>query len=68
MQGTYLNQIKIVKYGIHFIDYQHDNKVYQYNHLVIASTLSLHPVLGRGIHKWRLDVDDHERILHVIQE
>ena len=68
VQGTYLKQVKILKHGIHFIDYQTNNKVYQYSHLVIASVLSLHPVTGHGVRKWRLDTDDHERILNVVQE
>lgn len=68
MQGTYLKQTKILKQGIHFIDYQPNNKVYQYSHLVITTILSLVPVTGRGIRKWRLDTNDHERILNVIQE
>lgn len=69
VQGTYLKQVKIVQHGIHFIDDQLENKVYQYSHLVVATTLSLHPVpCARGRRKWRLDSDEHQRILHVIEE
>lgn len=68
VQGKYLKKIKILKYGIHFIDYQPNNKVYQYSHVVIATILSLHPVTRRGICKWRLDTNYHERISNVIQE
>ena len=42
--------------------------VYQYSNHVIATSLTLHPVKGLGIHKWRLHIDDHEKILNVIQE
>ena len=67
IEGTYLKQEKIVQHGIHFVDYQPDNKVLQYNHLVVAIGLCLHPVkLKRVCHKWRLDSEDHEKILHVI--
>ena len=67
IEGTYLKQDKIVKYGIHFVDYQRDNKVLQYSHLVVATGLCLHPVkLKRVRRKWRLDSEDHEKVLHVI--
>ena len=68
VQGTYLKQIKVLKNGIHFTDYQPNNKVYQYSNHVIATGLTLHPVKGPGIRKWRLHIDDHEKILNVIQE
>ena len=67
-QGTYLKQRKVLKNGIHFIDYQPNNKVYQYSNHVIAIGLTLHPVKRPSIHKWGFDIDDHERILHVIQQ
>ena len=44
------------------------NLVYQYSNHVIATGLTLHPVKGPGIRKWRLNIDDHEKILNVIQE
>ena len=67
IEGTYLKQGKIVQHGIHFVDYQPDNKVLQYNHLVFATELCLHPVkLKHVCRKWRLDSKDHEKILHVI--
>ena len=67
IEGTYLKQDKIVQHGIHFVDYQPDNKVLQYSHLVVATGLCLHPVkLKRVRRKWRLDSEDHEKILHVI--
>ena len=69
IEGTYLKQIKIVQHGIHFVDYQPENKVLQYNHLVVAIQLCLHLVkFKRGYCKWRLDSEDHEKILHVISE
>ena len=69
MQETYLKQVKVVQHGIHFVDYQPNNKVYQCSHLIIATTLHLHAVPhARGRRKWRLDSDDHQKILHVIEE
>ena len=66
LEGTYLKQVKIVQHGIHFVDYQPDNKVLQYRNLVVSTGLCLHPVkLKRVRHKWRLDSED-EKILHVI--
>ena len=44
IEGTYLKQDKIVQHGIHFVDYQPDDKVLQYSYLLIATGLSLHPV------------------------
>ena len=67
VQGTYLKQIKVLKNGIHFTNYQPNNKVYQYSNHVIATSLTLHLVKGPGIHKWRLNIDDHEKMLNVIQ-
>lgn len=67
IEGTYLKQDKIVQHGIHFVDYQRDKKVLQYSHLVVATGLCLHPVKIKHVHrKWRLDSEDHEKILHVI--
>ena len=67
IEGTYLKQGKIVQHGIHFVDYQIDNKVLQYSHLVVATRLCLHLVKFKHVrHKWRLDSEDHEKILHVI--
>ena len=67
IQGTYLKQDKIDQHGIHFFDYQPDNKVLQYSHLVVATRLYLHPVKSKRVcRKWRLDIEDHENILHVI--
>ena len=67
IEGTYLKQDKIVQHGIHFFDYQPDEKVLQYSHLVVDTELCLHPVkLKRVRRKWRLDSEDHENILHVI--
>lgn len=68
VQGTYLKQRKVLKNRIHFTDYQPNNKVYQYSNHVIATGLTLHPVKGLGICKWRLHIDDLEKILNVIQE
>ena len=67
IEGTYLKQDKIVQHGIHFVDHQPDNKFLQYNHMSIAIGFCLHPVkLKRVRRKWRLDNEDHEKILHVI--
>ena len=67
IEGTYLKQDKIVQHGIHFVDYQPENKVLQYSHLVIATRLCLHPVKLKCVRrKWRLESEDHEKILHVI--
>ena len=66
IEGTYLKQDKIVQHGIHFVDYQRDNKVLQYIHLVVATGLCLHPVKLKCVrHNWRLDSKDHEKILQV---
>lgn len=65
---TYLKQNRALKNGIHFTDYQPKNKVYQYSNHVIATILTLHPIKRPGIRKWRLDIDDHEKILNVIQQ
>ena len=67
IEGKYLKQDKIVQHGIHFFDYQPNNKVLQYSHLVIATRICLHLVKLKRVHrKWRLDSEDHEKILHVI--
>ena len=63
-----MKQSRVFKNGIHFSDYQPNNKVYQYSNHVIATGLTLHLVKGLGIRKWRLHIDDHEKILNVIQE
>lgn len=69
MQGIYLKHVKIIQHGIHFIEFQQWNNVYQYSHLVIATTLRLHGVPhAHGWKKWRVDNDDHQKILHVIEE
>lgn len=69
LKGTYLSQHKLVKHGIHFVDYQPNNKVLQYSHHVIATSIFLHPVKHKGgRRKWRLDIEDHERILNVLHE
>lgn len=69
VQGTYFKQVKIVQHGIHFTEYQIDNKVYQYSHLVIVVGLILQTVPRRGrSQKWRLDSEDHDKILSVIEE
>lgn len=69
VQGIYMKQIKIFQHGIHFIDYEPDNKVYQYSHLIVATTLHLHAAPHvHGRKKWRLGSDDHQKILHVIKE
>ena len=68
VQGTYLKKNKVLKNGIHFTNCQPKNKVYQYSNHVTATGLTLHPVKGPRIHKWRLDIDDHEKILNVIQQ
>ena len=67
-EGTYLKKNKVFKNGIHFTDYQPNNKVYHYSNHVITPGLTLHPVKGPGIRKWRLDIDDHKKILKVIQQ
>ena len=45
---TYLSQHKLVKHGIHFVDYQPNNKALQYSHHVIATSIFLHPVKHKG--------------------
>ena len=69
LEGTYLSQHKLVKHGIHFVDHQPNNKVLQYSHHVIATFIFLHLVKHKGgCRKWRLDTEDHERILNVLHE
>ena len=66
IEGAYLKQEKIVQHGIHFVDYKPENKVLQYNHLVVATRLCLHLVKLRRVHrKWRQNNEDNEKILHV---
>ena len=68
VQGTYLKKRKVLKNGIHFIDYQPKNKLYQYSNHVIATGLTFRLVKGPRIRKWRLHIDDHEKILNVIKQ
>ncbi|KAH9328634.1 hypothetical protein KI387_000742, partial [Taxus chinensis] len=41
VQGTYLQQVKALQSGIHFVDYKPDKKVYHYTHHIIATGLQL---------------------------
>ena len=68
VQGTYLKKNRVLKNGIHFTNYQPNNKVYPYSNHFIANRLILQTVKGPRIRKWRLDIDDHRKILNVIQQ
>lgn len=58
-----------MKHGIHFFDYQPNNKVLQYSHHVISTSISLYPIKHKGgCLKWRLDIEDQERILNDLHE
>ncbi|KAH9311061.1 hypothetical protein KI387_026096, partial [Taxus chinensis] len=70
VQGTYLQQVKALQSGIHFVDYKPDKKVYHYTHHIIATGLQLQQVKTTNSKrkKWRLDVEDHEKLLQVIEQ
>ena len=46
VHGTYLKKRRVLKNGIHFTNYQTNNKVYQYSNHVISIGLTLHLVKG----------------------
>ncbi|KAH9325154.1 hypothetical protein KI387_005332, partial [Taxus chinensis] len=65
VQGTYLQQVKALQSGIQFVDYKPEKKVYHYTHHIIATGLQLQQVKTTNSKrkKWRLDVEDHEKLL-----
>ena len=70
IEGTYYQQIKIDKNGIIFVDYRPGQKVLHYSHLVLATKINLEtlPKRGRAKQKWRLPIEDHEKILEIIKD
>ncbi|KAH9308100.1 hypothetical protein KI387_036011, partial [Taxus chinensis] len=70
VQGTYLQQVKSLQSGIHFVDYKPNKNVYHYTHHIIATGSQLQQVKTTNSKhkKWRLDVEDHENFLQVIEQ
>jgi hypothetical protein len=70
IEGTYYQQAKIDKNGIQFIEYMPGQRVLHYSHLVIATKLQFEtvPKRGRGNQKWKLTIEEHERLLEIIKD
>ena len=68
LKGKYFKQVEKNRNGYIFEEYEPYNIVMQYSHHVIATHLSLQLLKRHGsrCQRWKLGINDHERLLEVL--